>query len=151
MSERVDHVVLADGSGGTHAGLLAGLPASVQVLGVDVGTRPDLDETVPRLASAAAAARGTRRRRPSTRRSTTTTSASGYGAVTDGALEAIDARGASRGPRARSRVHGQGDGRARSARCADGRIAADETVVFWHTGGAPALFSRRYADCFETP
>jgi L-cysteate sulfo-lyase len=33
----------------------------------------------------------------------------------------------------------------------EGRIAADETALFWHTGGAPALFSRRYADCFETP
>jgi 1-aminocyclopropane-1-carboxylate deaminase/D-cysteine desulfhydrase-like pyridoxal-dependent ACC family enzyme len=33
----------------------------------------------------------------------------------------------------------------------DGRIGTDESVVFWHTGGAPALFSRRYAACFPTP
>jgi hypothetical protein len=26
----------------------------------------------------------------------------------------------------------------------DGRIAADDTVVFWATGGAPALFAGRY-------
>ncbi len=52
--ERVDWVVVADGSGGTHAGLLAGLGDDVQILGVDVGTRPDLDEVVPRLAAAAA-------------------------------------------------------------------------------------------------
>jgi 1-aminocyclopropane-1-carboxylate deaminase/D-cysteine desulfhydrase-like pyridoxal-dependent ACC family enzyme len=27
----------------------------------------------------------------------------------------------------------------------DGRIAADQRVVFLHTGGMPALFSSRYA------
>src|SRR5207237_8618622 len=49
-----DWVVVADGSGGTHAGLLAefgdlgrGAP---RILGVDVGTRPDLDERVPEWA-----------------------------------------------------------------------------------------------------
>ena len=30
----------------------------------------------------------------------------------------------------------------------DGRIARDDTVVFWHTGGAPALFASRYAGIF---
>src|SRR5438876_1446659 len=39
MAAPPDWIVLADGSGGTHAGLLAGLPASVKVLGVDV-SRP---------------------------------------------------------------------------------------------------------------
>jgi D-cysteine desulfhydrase len=29
-------------------------------------------------------------------------------------------------------------------RLGDGRIRAGETVVFWHTGGAPALFANRY-------
>src|SRR5438034_1363420 len=36
----VDLVVTADGSGGTHAGLVAGLGDHERVLGVDVGTRP---------------------------------------------------------------------------------------------------------------
>jgi len=40
----LDVVVVADGSGGTHAGLVAGLGDHGRVLGVDVGTRPDLDE-----------------------------------------------------------------------------------------------------------
>ena len=30
----------------------------------------------------------------------------------------------------------------------DGRIRPDETVVFWHTGGSPALFVDRYEDAF---
>ena len=29
-------------------------------------------------------------------------------------------------------------------RLGDGRIRAGDTVVFWHTGGAPALFANRY-------
>ena len=32
-----------------------------------------------------------------------------------------------------------------------GRIGPDETAVFWHTGGAPALFASRYADDFSSP
>jgi 1-aminocyclopropane-1-carboxylate deaminase/D-cysteine desulfhydrase-like pyridoxal-dependent ACC family enzyme len=31
----------------------------------------------------------------------------------------------------------------------DGRITDGETVVFWHTGGAPALFAERYAPVFS--
>ena len=31
----------------------------------------------------------------------------------------------------------------------DRRITADETVVFWHTGGAPALFATKYAAAFD--
>ena len=62
----VDWIVVANGSGGTHAGLLAGLGAEqARVLGVDVGTRPDLDDVIPRLAAEAAARAGRARRRPS--------------------------------------------------------------------------------------
>src|SRR5205807_7294449 len=50
----LDVVVVADGSGGTHAGLVAGLGDHGRVLGVDVGTRPDLDEQVPAKAADAA-------------------------------------------------------------------------------------------------
>ena len=47
-------VATADGTGGTHAGLVAGWGDHAAVLGVDVGTRPDLDEV--------GAPRGSRRR-----------------------------------------------------------------------------------------
>jgi hypothetical protein len=30
----------------------------------------------------------------------------------------------------------------------DKRIVAGETAIFWHTGGAPALFASNYADTF---
>ena len=48
-------IATADGTGGTHAGLVAGWGDHAAVLGVDVGTRPDLDDVVPREAAAAAA------------------------------------------------------------------------------------------------
>src|SRR5688500_1985385 len=48
-------IATANGTGGTHAGLVAGWGDHDAVLGVDVGTRPDLDDVVPREAAAAAA------------------------------------------------------------------------------------------------
>ena len=34
-------------------------------------------------------------------------------------------------------------------RVRDARIAAADTVLFWHTGGAPAFFDARYAHDFD--
>ena len=34
-------------------------------------------------------------------------------------------------------------------RANDGRLDPESTVVFWHTGGAVALFSERYADALS--
>ncbi len=53
-----DLIVVADGSGGTHAGLVAGLGDHRAVYGVDVGARPNLDETIPRKAAEVAALGG---------------------------------------------------------------------------------------------
>jgi 1-aminocyclopropane-1-carboxylate deaminase/D-cysteine desulfhydrase-like pyridoxal-dependent ACC family enzyme len=35
------------------------------------------------------------------------------------------------------------------ARVRDGRISKGESVLFWHTGGAPAIFAARYANTFD--
>jgi 1-aminocyclopropane-1-carboxylate deaminase/D-cysteine desulfhydrase-like pyridoxal-dependent ACC family enzyme len=139
----IDWVVVADGSGGTHAGLLAGFGDEAQVLGVDVGTRPDLDAVVPRLAAEAAAR---------TNRAPPTTSVhidhdrfgEGYGVCTDDGLEAI---------RLAARLEGLVldpvyTGKAMAGLIAavrDGRFTSRDVVLFWHTGGAPALFATRYA------
>ena len=143
---RVDCVVVADGSGGTHAGLLAGLGGGTRVLGVDVGTRPDLDDVVPRLAGETAARTG----RPAPSGPVIIDHdrfGAGYGAVTDTGIEAILLA---------ARLEGLVldpvyTGKAMAGLVAavrDGRIGADETVVFWHTGGAPALFASAYAETF---
>jgi D-cysteine desulfhydrase family pyridoxal phosphate-dependent enzyme len=144
---RADWAVVADGSGGTHAGLLAGLDPGTRVLGVDVGTRPDLDDVIPRLAGEAAARVG--RAAPSAE--TIVDHAHfgrGYGDVTDEAVDAI---------RRTARLEGivldpVYTGKAMAGLIGavrDGRITAADTVVFWHTGGAVALFAKRYADTFS--
>jgi 1-aminocyclopropane-1-carboxylate deaminase/D-cysteine desulfhydrase-like pyridoxal-dependent ACC family enzyme len=144
--EAVDWIVVADGSGGTHAGLVAGLGDAARVLGVDVGTRPDLDDVIPRLATEAAARTG----RAAPHGELVLDHArfgDGYGAITDGALEAIE-RVASLEGVILDPVY---TGKAMAGLVAavrEGRFAPDDTVVFWHTGGAVALFARRYAELF---
>lgn len=135
-------VVVADGSGGTHAGLLAGLPAGVRVVGVDVGTRPDLDEYVPKRAAEVADVAG--RPAPPTGADVDHDHfGKGYGSLSPECAEAL---------RTTARLEGMlldpvYTGKAMAAlftRARDGRIGPEETVVFWHTGGAPALFARHY-------
>jgi D-cysteine desulfhydrase family pyridoxal phosphate-dependent enzyme len=139
----VDCVVLADGSGGTHAGLLAGLAGHARVLGVDVGTRPDLDDRVPELAVKAALAAG---REPPEAQTVIDHGrfGLGYGMPTPERLEAI---------RVTARLEGllldpvyTGTAMAGLLGWArEGRFEQGETVLFWHTGGAPALFAEAYA------
>jgi len=139
-----DWMVVADGSGGTHAGLLAGLGsrARTQVLGVDVGTRPDLDARVPELAAAAAAHTG---RGPPNGSVIVDHDhvGDGYGELSDACLDAL---------RLTARTEGlvldpvySGKAMAALVTAIDaGRIGGGDTVVFWATGGSPALFARRY-------
>ena len=51
-----------------------------------------------------------------------------------------------RGAAARSRLLGQGHGRARSPPSGRTACLADGTIVFLHTGGLPALLTPRYTD-----
>ncbi len=148
-TDTVDVVVVADGSGGTHAGLLAGGAGRARIIGVDVGTRPDLDDVVARLAAEAADRTG--RRPPAVRPEIDHDRfGSGYGVLTASGVEAIELAG-----RLEGLVLGPVyTGKALAGLIAavrDGRVSADETVVFWHTGGAPALFAERYATAFGSP
>ena len=141
--ERVDSVVVADGSGGTHAGLLAAMPSTTTVVGVDVGTRPDLDDAVLALARDAARADG----RPDPTGTVIVDHdhfGDGYGALTESGLEALRLTARLEGI-ALDPVYSAKAMAALVARVGDGRIDRSETVVFWHTGGAVALFSDRYA------
>ena len=144
---RVGTVVVADGSGGTHAGLLAGLARTTTVIGVDVGTRPDLDDAIPALATGAALASD----RPVPSAPIVVDHdhfGDGYGALTDGALEALRLTARLEGI-ALDPVYSAKAMAALIARVGDGRIDRSSTVVFWHTGGAVALFSDRYADALS--
>jgi D-cysteine desulfhydrase family pyridoxal phosphate-dependent enzyme len=140
----VDLVVVADGSGGTHAGLVAGFGDHTRVLGVDVGTRPNLDDAVRAMAAAVARELG----RPEPTGSALIDHdrfGDGYGAPTDACLEALVFA---------ARLEGivldpVYSGKAMAGLIAairEGRVdPARQRVVFLHTGGMPALFSGRYS------
>ena len=146
-----DWIVVADGSGGTHAGILAGLGAEspTRVLGVDVGTRPDLDERVPELALAACG--HLKRDAPNPNVIIDHDHiGGGYGELSDACLDAL---------RTFARTEGLildpvYSGKAAAAMFTaihNGRIGPAETVVFWATGGSPALFARRYESAITGP
>jgi D-cysteine desulfhydrase family pyridoxal phosphate-dependent enzyme len=138
----VDLVVTADGTGGTHAGLAAGLGDHERVLGVDVGTRPDLDEWVPRAAAAAAEMAG--RPAPSGRcRVDHDHFGAGYGAPTAECRRAVQLVARTEGLVLDPVYSGKAMG-ALLAAVAAGTIRRGRRVVFVHTGGLPALFTSRY-------
>ncbi|CAB4868280.1 unannotated protein [freshwater metagenome] len=137
----MDWIVVADGSGGTHAGLLLGLGASnTRVLGVDVGTRPDLDEAVPQLVKSTAEFLCVANNMGPVLVDHDHVGP-GYGRASDQTISAL-------------RIAAQSEGLildpvytakaldALRTHAADGRISG--RVVFLHTGGTPALFSREY-------
>jgi D-cysteine desulfhydrase len=139
-----DLVVVADGSGGTHAGLVAGLGDHQRVLGVDVGTRPDLDDQVPAKAEEVAKRAG----RPAPTgalRIDHDRFGTGYGEPTDDCREALDLAARLEGLVLDPVYSGKAMAGLIAARRA-GRIERDTRVVFLHTGGMPALFAARYAN-----
>ena len=143
MGVTIDRIFVADGSGGTHAGLAAGLGAAVRIVGVDVGTRPDLDDYVPRRTAEVAALAG----RAGDAEIVVDHDHFGkaYGSYTEGCAEALRTAAGLEG----LILDPVYTGKAMAGLLAwvrAGRVGADETVVFWHTGGSPALFTRYYED-----
>jgi D-cysteine desulfhydrase len=137
-------VVTADGSGGTHAGLVGGLGDHALVLGVDAGTRPDLRERVPEQAAKAAAAAGLPEPGGSVRLDRDRIGP-GYGAPTAACREALHLAASLEGLLLDPVYTGKAmAGLVAAAR--EGRLPADGRIVFLHTGGLPALFAHRYAD-----
>lgn len=136
-------VVTADGSGGTHAGLAAGLGTLDLVLGVDAGTRPDLDDVVPVKARKAAALAGL----PEPTGDVVVDHdrfGDGYGAPTARCREALDLAARLEGLILDPVYTGKAlAGLVAAVR--EGRVPEDGALVFLHTGGMPALFEPRYA------
>jgi D-cysteine desulfhydrase family pyridoxal phosphate-dependent enzyme len=132
-------VVVASGSGGTHAGLVAGLGDHARVLGVDVGARPAIGDHIQHLAVATAqlaelpAPGGT----ASVDASQVGT---GYGARTAACLDAIRLAARLEGLVLDPVYTGKALAGLIAAR-ASGRIGADTRTAFVHTGGLPAIFT----------
>lgn len=139
----LSYVVTADGSGGTHAGLVAGLGSHDLVLGVDAGTRPDLDDVVPVKAARAAALAGL----PAPTGTCVVDHdrfGDGYGAPTEACREALGLA---------ARLEGLILDPVYTGKALAGLIAAvredsvpaEGALIFLHSGGLPALFEPRYA------
>lgn len=138
-------VVTADGSGGTHAGLVAGFGDHGRVLGVDVGARTDLVEAVMAKAATVAALCGLAPPvgQPQVDRSRI---GAGYAVATDDGVAAMRLAAATEGLVVDPVYSGKAmAGLVAAAR--EGRLDRTDPVVFLHTGGAPALFARSFAAC----
>ena len=143
-------VVVADGSGGTHAGLAAGLGDHRLVLGVDVGARSDLDTAVPRLAAEAAELAGLAA--PAGEEGFGAAegpvdhdrAGPGYGIPTEEVREALALAARLEGLLLDPVYTGKAMAGLLAA-CRRGRFAPADQIVFLHTGGLPALFAAPYA------
>src|SRR5213075_3259893 len=144
----IDLVVVADGSGGTHAGLVAGLGSHDRVLGVDVGTRPDLDTQVPEKATETARLAGLPEPTGEVQIDHDRFG-DGYGVPTDDCREAIDLAARCEGLVLDPVYSGKAMAGLIAAR-RGGRIERNTKVVFVHTGGMPALFASTYAEWIRT-
>lgn len=140
-------VYIADGTGGTHAGLAAGFGDHGRVVGVDVGAVPALAETVRDLAIAAAQLAGLQSPdgEPQIRLGH---QGEGYGKPTAEGFEAL-----------RLAARGEGlvldpvyTGKAMAGLIADARSGriGDQPVVFVHTGGMAGLLVQRFAQWVKT-
>ena len=145
---RFDRVIFASSSGGTHAGLVVGAKACAyegQVLGISVDkTGGHLVETVEALLAPTAARLGLDLRfGPQDVQADDRFMGGGYAVLTGAEREAI---------RLVARTEGilldpVYTGKAMAGLIGlirQGEVGAGERVLFWHTGGSPALFA--YAD-----
>ncbi len=140
----IDRVVVASGSGGTQAGLVVGFVranADIETLGVDIDDEPErVRGDVAGIAEGCAGLLGLETPGRDDMVVIGGYAAPGYGLPNPGMVEAV---------RLLARLEGivldpVYSGKAMAGlidMARDGRIAADETIVFVHTGGLPALFA----------
>jgi D-cysteine desulfhydrase len=143
-------IVFGTSSGGTHAGLVLGqrkFGFEGKILGISIDESEEwLRKTVSKLASEASTRLGERINfREADVQANADYCAAGYGIVTPAEIEAT---------RLFARSEGLLLDPVYTGRAAAGMIdlirrgffKKGETVLFWHTGGQPALFANRYSD-----
>ncbi|MEU1043496.1 pyridoxal-phosphate dependent enzyme [Streptomyces sp. NPDC005907] len=135
----VEHVVVAGGSGGTMAGLVAALGAE-RVLGVDVGAVADLPARVAALVGAVSDGRT----EASALRLRRDQAGAGYGILTPAASSALEAAAVCEGV-ILDPVYTAKALAGLAAAVADGDIRPGRRTVFVHTGGLPGLFGHEVA------
>jgi D-cysteine desulfhydrase len=145
----IDWIVFGTSSGGTHAGLVLGQRVfgyKGRVLGISIDESEDwLKSHVSKLASDASEKLGERIDfTPGDVLATDAYCQAGYGVLTDGEREAVKLLAKYEG----LLVDPVYTGRAAAGMIdliRKGFFKKDETVLFWHTGGQPALFAEKYA------
>jgi D-cysteine desulfhydrase family pyridoxal phosphate-dependent enzyme len=146
---RADWMVFGTSSGGTHAGLVLGQRLhgyTGKVLGISIDEpRQWLESHVSALATQASELLGGRIEfTPDDVLATDAYCQAGYGVLTDAEREAVKLFARTEG----LLLDPVYTGRA-AAGLIDlvrlGHFASDETVLFWHTGGQPALFADEYS------
>lgn len=142
----VDRLVVGAGSGGTQAGLLAGLHAinsTIGVTGIAVSPKPDHAALVHAVACASLAHLGVAAPfAPERVQVETGYLGEGYGQITEGVVEAIELAARFEGLLLDPVYTGKAlSGLIGLIRA--GRFARSEIVVFMHTGGLPGLFAYR--------
>jgi D-cysteine desulfhydrase family pyridoxal phosphate-dependent enzyme len=143
-------IVFGTSSGGTHAGLVLGqrlFGFKGQVLGISIDESEDWLKThVSKLASDASEKMGERIEfNPAEVLANANYCGAGYGVLTDAEREAVQLF---------ARYEGLLLDPVYTGRAAAGMIdlirkgffKKDEVVLFWHTGGQPALFAEKYAN-----
>ena len=144
-----DWIVFATSSGGTHAGLVLGQRVfgyKGKILGISIDEPVAwLQKNISALASSASEKLGERIEfAPADVSANADYCAAGYGVLTEAEREAV---------RLFARHEGLLLDPVYTGRAAAGMIdlirrgffQKDETVLFWHTGGQPALFAEKYA------
>jgi len=148
LGERITYTLFASSSGGTQAGLIVGkehfgLDTELIGIGIDKGEAGDIpfDQHVLSLAAATAGKLGIERApRPDAVIVRNEFIGQGYGVVGEAEREAIRLTACTEG----ILLDPVYTGRAMAGMIAmirSGELTAADTVLFWHTGGAPALFS----------
>lgn len=149
---RLDHVVCASGSGGTHGGLVSGffaLNSGVKITGISVNRRRDAQEKlVHRLAQATLNFLGLTARLPESEVTCLDDYVGpGYASPTPAMVEAVHLLARTEG----ILLDPVYTGKAMAGlidQVRQGRVKKGENILFVHTGGTPALYA--YAESFLT-
>lgn len=145
-----DCIVFGTSSGGTHAGLILGSRLygyAGEILGISIDESESwLQDRVSGLAADASELLGNRIAfKPEDVRASDAYCRAGYGVLTEAEREAVSLFGRTEG----LLLDPVYTGRAAAGLLdliSRGYFRKDQAVVFWHTGGQPALFADRYAE-----
>lgn len=147
---QIDHIVVPTGSGGTHAGILAGVEdagLSCRVRGISVSrSNEQAGAIVSGLVNDIYALEGRRRGMQVALEIDNSQVGPGYGQPTPAMIEAVELVARTEG----ILLDPVYTGKAMAGLVAlvrSGAIGPDQTVVFWHTGGAPGLYA--YPEVFQ--